>query len=277
MFSSQFQKPSLESISSQKSIEHPPRPRSTQSLTSSLSSIELPTHKHYSHKSTWLRAGILGASDGLVSTGALLLGVLAGGSTSSLILTGTSALVAGALSMALGEWVSVASQRDSERADIDLEMKQHSKGGVHEQLEFEELRRNYIKKGLSPELANQVALELSAKPLEELVKIHVYEECGIDTEQLTNPFQACFASALAFVAGGFPPLLAVILTGSDRGLGIIAVVMTCWILFLVFGAIGANIGGYSRLKGAVRLAFGGSVALSFTFGIGLLFNVQASG
>ena len=104
----------------------------------------------------------------------------------------------------------------------------------------------------------------------------MHEECGIDTEKLTNPLQACLASALAFLAGGFPPLLAVILTGSDRSLGIIAVVLTCWILFIVFGAIGAKIGGYSRLKGAVRLAFGGSVALSFTFGIGLLFNVQMS-
>ena len=270
------QKPSMQSIdlhsyNSQISLQ------SSLSFTRkpSLASITtLTTHKHYSHTSTWLRASILGASDGLISTGSLLLGVLAGGNTDYLVLTGTAALVGGSLSMAMGEWVSVGSQRDSEEADINLERKQHLKGGIHTQLEFEELRRSFIAKGLSSRLANEVALELSAKPLDDLVKIHVHEELGIDTEELTNPWQACVASALAFVAGAFPPLLVVILTGKDRSLGIIAVLLTCWVLFIFFGSLGGQIGGYSKLKGAMRLAFGGTIALGFTFGIGMLFNVQ---
>jgi VIT1/CCC1 family predicted Fe2+/Mn2+ transporter len=246
MQSNQFQ---TSTVGSMKSLESVVIESSTKS---SSTTIRSKCPQTYPNTSNWTLAGILG----LVTTGALLLGLLGGDKTDTLLLAGTCALLAGGLSIALAEWVSA---RDS-----DFESDKDYKDGLQSQLEFEELRREYISKGLTPQLAHQVALELSGK---------LDERAGSNEgEHHDFTLQSCVASALAFVLGGFAPLLVVILTRNNRAAGIIGVLLTCWVLFFTFGALLGHFKGYSKVKKAMNVAFGGTLVLGLSYGIGLLFN-----
>jgi VIT1/CCC1 family predicted Fe2+/Mn2+ transporter len=172
--------------------------------------IGLPSfgHVHYSQRAPWLRAAVLGLNDGLVSTSSTMLGVGGGSSESSaMFIAGVAALVAGSLSMACGEYVSVSSQKDAEQADLDKEREEHLKGPLHRQKELEELRNIYIEKGLTPELATEVAQQLTTDNIEEVVKIHARDELGININSLANPLQAAVVSAFTFFSGGIIPFL----------------------------------------------------------------------
>ncbi|KAJ3270250.1 hypothetical protein HDV01_000416 [Terramyces sp. JEL0728] len=227
-------------------------------------------HHHYSQRKNWLRAGVLGASDGLVSNGSIILGILAANRTEVAVLTGISALVAGTISMALGEYISVSSQRDTEEADIKLERKEHEMGGQNAREEFEELKLSFIEKGVSPKTAHLVTSELHDLSIDEIVQVHVHEELGIDVDDLTNPWEAAGTSAVAFAAGAAPPLIVVAITTSKIASVLIAIVSGLFLLLL--GGIGAHLGGGRIWKGSLRVFIGGMIAMSCTFGIGSIFQ-----
>lgn len=233
-------------------------------------------HSHYSHRAGWLRAMVLGANDGLVSTSSLMMGVSGGDADLKLmILTGLAGMVAGALSMALGEYVSVHSQKDSELADLKRERDEFLKSPAHAKAELEELVAIYINRGLRPELARQVAEEIHEKDLEEIVKVHARDELGIDTEDLSRPIQAAWTSALAFCIGAAIPLLA----GSfiqDYIKRLISIIVVASATLFAFGALGAVLGGAPWLRAAIRVMVGGWLAMGATFGVGKIFGVTAA-
>ena len=223
----------------------------------------------FASRLNWLRAGVLGANDGIVSMAALLVGV-AGAGTSSHILfvTGIAGLVAGALSMAMGEYISVSSQRDSEKSLLDKERYELK----HEaDKEFEELMRIYRKKGLKQETAHQVALELTAH---DALAAHVDAELGINPNDLTNPVHAALASAIAFTLGGVIPVMAIIAPSSALR---IPVTFAAVLLALVLtGILSAKMSETSKRKVTLRVVVGGIFAMAVTFGIGSLFGVSNS-
>eukprot|EP00834_Sanchytrium_tribonematis_P005121 NODE_290_length_10614_cov_1.553590.p5 type:complete len:283 gc:universal NODE_290_length_10614_cov_1.553590:7406-8254(+) len=235
-------------------------------------------HTHYSHRTQMLRALLLGANDGLVSVAALLMGITSGSTNSDIFgLAGVSAIVAGSLSMACGEYISVASQRDSERADIQKEIEEQNKGPEAQARELEQLTAIYIGRGLSRDLAKQVAQQLTEK---DVIKAHARDEHGIDLDELdgwgsglANPIQAAITSAIAFIVGGIVPLLCALWVPSNIGKIIVISIVTC-ITLIIFGIIGANLGGSSLFKGAFRNFVGGVLALGVSFGVGQIFHVQ---
>lgn len=211
----------------------------------------------------WLRAGVLGANDGIVSVAAIAVGVAGATAASAPILTaGLAALVGGAISMALGEYVSVSGQRDSERALIAKERKELADTPAAELIE---LAGMYEAKGLTPETALAVATELSAQ---DALKAHLAIELNIDTDDVVNPWHAAFASAVAFLAGGFIPLLAILLPPASSRVPITFGVVL--IALAVTGFIGAQLGGSGRRRAATRVVIGGALALIATFTIGAL-------
>ena len=217
--------------------------------------------RHLGGRAAWLRAAVLGANDGLISTASLMVGVAAAASSRSTILvTGIAGLTAGALSMAAGEYVSVSSQRDAEHADLELERRELARSP---RAELAELCRIYEQRGLSPELARQVAVELSRT---DQLAVHARDELGIDPNALANPVQASFVSALSFIAGALLPILVMALTpGSLR----VVVTMALTIVGLVaLGSVGAQLGGAPRRPAAVRVFIGGTLALLISLGIG---------
>jgi len=233
-------------------------------------------HEHYSHRAPWLRAAVLGANDGLVSTAALMLGVAGGDSQlSTMVLTGVSGLVAGSLSMACGEYVSVSSQRDAEKADLVREANEFQKGPAFVAQELEELTSIYIAKGLRPELARQVATELHSASVEDIVRVHARDELGIDPDELSNPFQAAWTSALSFAAGAALPLLAGAFI-ADYTNRCVSVVIVTLVGLALFGGAGAYLGGAPMLRAIVRVVIGGGAAMGVTFGIGKAFGVSVA-
>lgn len=209
---------------------------------------------HKSHRSNWLRAAVLGANDGIVSTAGLMVGVATALDNETAILTaGIAGLVAGALSMAAGEYVSVSSQRDSERADIEIERRSIA---ANPEAELHELAEIYEKRGLSPKLALQVAKELHAK---DAVAAHARDELGIDHEDLAKPMQAALASALAFSIGAMLPILAAVFWHGAYGAW--AIVIVSMVSLAISGAIGAYIGGGKRIWAAGRVLAGGGLAM----------------
>lgn len=234
---------------------------------------EVDEHTHYSHRAPWLRAFVLGANDGLVSVSSLMLGV-GGGSDSrkTLILSGLAGLVGGALSMACGEYISVASQRDAEEADIEKEREAQKAGSFTRRHELEELAGIYQSRGLSPELAMRVAVELTQM---DVIRAHARDELGIDIDELANPAQASIVSAIAFTAGAGIPLLAGAFV-RDPVARIVAVAVSATIGLMVFGAIGSWLGGAKRLRGALRVLIGGVLAMAITFGIGRAFGANVA-
>lgn len=215
-----------------------------------------------------LRAGVLGANDGIVSTASVVMGVAGATSSdnSAIFTAGLAALVAGALSMAVGEYVSVSSQSDAEKAFIDkerMELKTDPDG------ELKELAQHYEELGITKNTAMQVAKELTKN---DPLKAHLQAEFNLDEDEINNPFDAGLSSMIGFTLGGLIPFLVVILTPDEYKLwATVAAVLVA--LFLV-GYFSATAGGASRRKAITRVVIGGLLAMAVTFGIGMLFGTQ---
>jgi VIT1/CCC1 family predicted Fe2+/Mn2+ transporter len=226
------------------------------------------TPVHRSHRSNWLRAAVLGANDGILSTASLVLGVAASGATGSVILlAGIAGLAGGALSMAAGEYVSVSSQRDAEQADIRVEETELRRDPAGE---LRELANIYERRGLPRPLADEVALTLSRRGA---LEAHTRDELGLDQARLARPFQAAWTSAMSFSAGAALPLLAVAAT-AQPGRSAVTVVVTLVALALL-GGLGAGLGGAPRGRATVRVVVWGIAAMAITSGVGALVGAVA--
>ena len=224
--------------------------------------------RHRTHRIGWLRAAVLGANDGIVSTASLVVGVAAAGASAGAILTaGVAGLVAGAMSMAAGEYVSVSSQADTERADLDRERKELATDPVHEHAELTSI---YVGRGLDPTLAAQVATQLTAH---DALGAHGRDELGISEAMTARPVQAALASAATFALGAALPLVVVLVTPPSA---LVWAVSGCSLVFLaLLGAVGARAGGASAMTAAVRVTFWGALAMALTAGVGAMFGVSA--
>ena len=221
--------------------------------------------KHFSHRIGLLRAMVLGANDGIISTACLILGVAASDASGHTILVaGTAGLVAGAASMAIGEYVSVSSQRDSEQADIKKEIWELENTPERE---LAELTGIYQSKGLSPDLAREVAIELTKH---DALKTHLAEELGISAHNIARPVQAALSSAVAFSVGAGIPLLASSLANDANRIWLTIVVV--FVALLGLGASSASFGGAHPTRPVLRIMIGGGVAMAFTMAIGSLFG-----
>ncbi|WP_176590917.1 VIT family protein [Sphingobium sp. EM0848] len=220
---------------------------------------------HYVNRVGWLRAAVLGANDGIVSTASLLTGIAASGaSRDAILLSGIAALFAGAMSMAAGEYVSVSAQSDTERADLAKEKKALAQ---QPHVEWEELRDIYIARGLKPDLAGQVATQLMEA---DALAAHARDELGISEVSTARPIQAALTSAATFAAGAiFPVLAAVIGPGSTA---IATVVVTSLLCLALLGLIGAWLGGGHWVRSVARVTFWGVLAMAITAGAGRLFG-----
>lgn len=234
---------------------------------SKLITIDNYLDSHYIHRSNWLRAAVLGANDGIISISSLAIGVAAASSTRDPIMLATVAgLVAGALSMAAGEYVSVSSQTDTENADIERE-KQELKERPVDELNI--LSKIYEKRGLKKETARQVAIELTAKGA---LEVHIREELGINEISKANPIQAALASGMAFTVGGVLPLL-VILLAPFKGLEYWLYAFTT-VFLLILGTMAAKTGGSSTSKAILRIVIWGSIAMGLSALVGYIFGVN---
>lgn len=220
---------------------------------------------HYADRIGWLRAGVLGANDGIVSTASLVVGVAAASAVrGDVLLAGIAGLVAGAMSMAAGEYVSVSSQADTEKADLAREKKELETDDVTERRELVNI---YIQRGLEPALAKKVADQLMAK---DALMAHARDELGLNEIHTARPIQAALASALSFAVGAVLPLLAVMVAPVQW---MIPIVVASSLLFLaVMGVIAAKLGGANMWVGALRVAFWGLLAMLATFLVGKLFG-----
>ncbi len=215
----------------------------------------------------WLRAGVLGANDGIVSTAGLVIGVAAATTGRGPVITaGLAGLSAGALSMAVGEYVSVSTQRDSERALIAKEVRELRE---EPEAELEELAGMYADKGLSPELAHQVAKELTAH---DALAAHAEVELGIDPEELTNPWHAAWASMVAFTVGALLPLLAIVIPPAPWRVPVTVVAVV--LALAGTGLISARLGDSDAGRATVRVVLGGLLAMGVTYVIGALLGTQ---
>jgi VIT1/CCC1 family predicted Fe2+/Mn2+ transporter len=221
--------------------------------------------EHYITRASWLRAAVLGANDGLLSVSSLMVGVSgASFERTQLLLTGVAGIVAGAMSMAAGEYVSVSSQADSEAADLERERLELE---AHPEHELRELAAIYIKRGLPKALAVEVAEALSAQ---DKLAAHARDELGITEHSTAKPVQAALASAGSFVTGGFAPLLAVLFARPSAELPILVAVTI--VALAVLGVAGARAGGARHLPAAIRVVIWGSLAMAITFAAGRLFH-----
>lgn len=218
---------------------------------------------HLSYRSNWLRAAVLGANDGILSTSSLVLGVAAaGGSGRAIIVAGVAGLTAGAMSMAAGEYVSVSSQRDSERADLRIEERELTDDPAGE---LRELALIYERRGLPTDLARDVALALSER---DALAAHARDELGLAQQRLARPLQAASASALSFAAGAVLPLIAVAV--APAGVRIAVCVAVTLLALALLGRLGASLGGAPRWRATVRAVAWGASAMAVTSGIGAL-------
>jgi vacuolar iron transporter family protein len=230
----------------------------------------LPRHRehHLTSRAGWLRAAVLGANDGIVSTAALIVGVAAAGTDQTTIfLSGLAGLVAGAMSMAAGEYVSVHSQSDLEKADLSQEREELRDSP---DAELRELANIYVKRGLQPELARQVAEQLTAH---DALAAHARDELGISETLAPRPILAAVTSATSFTAGALLPLLLVVLFPASRL--VLWISVASLILLAALGALAARAGGASMLRGAVRVTFWGALALAVTASVGTVFGIMA--
>jgi VIT1/CCC1 family predicted Fe2+/Mn2+ transporter len=225
----------------------------------------LHTETHLVERIGWLRAAVLGANDGIISTASLILGVAsAAASRTDILLTGVAGLVAGAMSMAAGEYVSVSSQADTEHADLAREKRELADDPAFEREELAEL---YVARGVEVGLAREVAKQLMA---EDALAAHARDELGISSISTARPVQAALASAATFSLGAAAPLLLVFVSPSSVLIPIVAVGS---LLFLaILGAVGAKAGGAGLLKPTVRVTFWGAFAMGLTAGIGAVFG-----
>lgn len=225
--------------------------------------------RHRTERIGWLRAAVLGANDGIVSTASLVLGVAAAeGSRSAVLIAGVAGLVAGAMSMAAGEYVSVHSQADTEHADLERERGELAAGGP---AEHEELAAIYVQRGLPPALAHQVAEQLMAH---DALGAHARDELGISAALRARPVQAALTSALTFAVGAALPLVIVLLVPERRLVP--AVAGASLVCLGALGGLAARAGGARALVGAARVVFWGTLAMGITAGIGALFGTVAA-
>ncbi|MFE8072585.1 VIT family protein [Marinobacteraceae bacterium S3BR75-40.1] len=222
---------------------------------------------HRSHRIGWLRAAVLGANDGIVSTSSLIIGIAASNAAQSeVLLAGLAGLVAGAMSMAAGEYVSVSSQSDTEKADLELERK-----SLAENREFEkkELAQIYENRGLAPDLAYQVAEQLMAH---DALGAHARDEIGITESGKARPIQAALSSAATFTVGALAPLLTAWVAPPSMLITLVALFSLVFLATL--GAIAARAGGAPIIIASVRVTFWGALAMALTAGVGRLFGVS---
>lgn len=224
--------------------------------------------EHRAHRVGWLRASVLGANDGIVSTASLVIGVAAADtSQSNILLAGVAGLVAGAMSMAAGEYVSVSSQSDTEKADLEQERRSLEENPEYER---DELARIYIQRGLTPQLATEVAAQLMAF---DALETHARDEIGIIEGAKARPIQAALASAGTFTIGAALPLLTAWVVPLSH---LISAVAALSIVFLaVLGGVAARVGGAPVVTASVRVTFWGALAMALTAGVGRLFGVVA--
>ena len=221
--------------------------------------------RHQSSHIGWLRAAVLGANDGLISTASLVVGVAAAGTgRSSVMLAGIAGLVAGSMSMAAGEYVSVSSQADTENADLERERGELSSNPTGEQAELTAI---YVKRGLTEELATQVATQLMAK---DALGAHARDELGLSELSAARPLQAALASAVSFSIGAILPVLVAAFAPLPDVTRLVAA--STLVLLAVLGTIAAVVGGASRVRGAIRVAFWGALALVVSALVGRLFG-----
>ena len=226
------------------------------------------TETHRTAHIGWLRAAVLGANDGLISTSSLVLGVAAGGTPrAGVLLAGVAGLAAGAMAMAAGEYVSVSSQADTESADLALERHELASDAAGERAELAEI---YVNRGLTPALAAQVAEQLMAK---DALGAHAREELGYSQVTAARPLQAALASAVSFALGALLPVIVAMLT--PHALMGRVVTGSTLVLLAVLGAAAARVGGAVVWRGAVRVAFWGALAMGVSFVVGRLFGAVA--
>lgn len=221
--------------------------------------------RHFSDRIGWLRAAVLGANDGIVSTASLVVGVAASGAAKSeVLIAGVAGLVAGAMSMAAGEYVSVSSQSDTEAADLAREKSELAADSAHE---LDELTSIYEVRGLDPALAREVAVALTAH---DALGAHARDELGLVELQRARPLQAAVASAGTFAIGAALPLASAWMAPSNR----LALIVTAGALvfLMLLGWTSASAGGASRLTGTARVTFWGAIAMAATYGVGRLFG-----
>jgi len=230
-----------------------------------MSRLHTHTESHLVSRIGWLRAAVLGANDGIVSTASLIIGVAAAAAKpSDILLTGIAGLVAGAMSMAAGEYVSVSSQADTESADLAREKRELSSDPVSEHAELAGI---YKARGLDAELASQVATQLMAR---DALAAHAHDELGLVPGGHARPIQAAFTSAATFSVGAAMPLLMVVVAPTEM---LVPIVAAASILFLaLLGAIGAKTGGAGIGKAMLRVTFWGAFAMAATAGVGALFG-----
>jgi VIT1/CCC1 family predicted Fe2+/Mn2+ transporter len=225
------------------------------------------TELHRTAHIGWLRAAVLGANDGLISTASLVVGVAASGTgRSAVLIAGVAGLVAGAMSMAAGEYVSVSSQADTERADLAREGRELAADPVAER---EELAAIYVDRGLTPELAGQVAVELMAK---DALAAHARDELGLSEATAARPLQAAFASAASFAVGALLPVAVSAL--APQALLARLVTASALVLLVLLGAVAARVGGAAMWRGALRVAFWGALAMGASALVGRLFGAR---
>jgi vacuolar iron transporter family protein len=239
----------------------PDPPLRVVTLASVVSDVAPIGEGHLSFRSNWLRAAVLGANDGILSTASLILGVAGSGASRQAVITaGVAALVAGALSMAAGEYVSVSSQRDTENADVSLERRELEQ---HPDAELHELAAIYEQRGLTPALAAQVAQALTER---DPLAAHVRDELGLEDDRRARPLQAAGSSALAFSCGAILPLLAAVIFSG--GVRTITTVVVTLIALAGLGFTGARLGGAHPLRATLRVTVWGAIAMAVTYGIG---------
>ena len=223
--------------------------------------------RHRSERIGWLRAAVLGANDGILSTASLVVGVAAAHAVrQNILVAGVAGLVAGALSMAAGEYVSVSSQADTEQADLTREKTELA---TQPEAEEQELTDIYVQRGLDPALARTVAQQLMAK---DALAAHARDELGLTSELAARPIQASAASAASFAVGAAVPVLTTVLAPLDNLVLIVSVIST--VCLAALGAIAARAGGASATVGAVRVAFWGVLAMAVTAAVGKLFGTS---
>jgi len=221
--------------------------------------------RHRTGRIGWLRAAVLGANDGIVSTASLVVGVAAADATGhDVLVAGVAGLVAGAMSMAAGEYVSVSSQADTERADIERERQEIATDAEHEHAELAAI---YVHRGLDPSLARQVADQLMAH---DALGAHARDELGISDTLSARPVQAALASAGTFAVGAAMPLLTVVIAPAAHLLPVVAGTSLAFLALL--GGVAALAGGANATAGAVRVTFWGALAMALTAGVGALFG-----
>lgn len=224
---------------------------------------------HRAHRIGWLRAAVLGANDGIVSTASLIIGIASSqASQSTIIMTGIAGLVAGAMSMAAGEYVSVSSQADTENADL---AKERNELATDQENELKELTGIYMQRGLTADLAHQVAVQLTAH---DALGAHARDELGITEIVSARPIQAALASAATFAVGAALPLVVAIFSPQQHTL--ISVSLTSLVFLAILGGFAAHAGGASKRIGATRVTFWGVVAMLATAGVGYLFGVSTA-